>query len=380
MKASRLPKRALVLASFAPSLLNFRGPLLRDLRKAGHEVSVGAPDIDPALRSELEAFGVTVHETPMQRNRVGVFADLRYHRTLLRLMRQVRPDIVLTYTIKPNIWGALAARRAGVPSVSLVTGLGFAFSSARSAPGLKDRAVGFLARTLYRLAARCNQKVIFQNPDDLDDFVASGCLADRSKAALVNGSGVDLEHYARAECVTAPVFLMISRLLASKGVREYVEAARLVRARHPEARCLLVGPHDGGPDAIETDRIEEWQASGSVEYLGSAVDVRPLIAQSAVYVLPSHREGTPRSVLEAMAMGRPIVTTDAPGCRQTVIDGENGFLVPVRDGAALAEAMQRFIDDPSLIASMGQRSHEIALETYDVHKVNAAMLSIMGLE
>ena len=380
MTSARSRQHVLVLASYAPSLLNFRGSLLGDLIKSGHEVTVGAPDMTIALRSNLEALGVSVHETPLDRNNVGVLADLKYHQALFHLTRAVRPDLVLTYTIKPNIWGAFAAKRAGVRSVSLVTGLGFAFSTVTPKSGIKQRAIGYVARRLYRLAARFNHKVIFQNPDDRLDFIACGCLHDTSKAALVNGSGVNMEHYARTRPVHSPIFLMISRLLVSKGVREYIEAARIVRSRFPEARCLLVGPHDGGPDAIQPEEVEKWQYEGSVEYLGPAVDVRPLIAQAAVYVLPSYREGTPRSVLEAMAMGRAIVTTDAPGCRETVVDGENGFLVPVRDSAALAEAMCKLIKEPFLIETMSQKSYDIAREKYDVAKVNEEMFKIMELD
>lgn len=380
MSPFSLQKHVLIVASHAPSLVNFRGPLLRGLLKAGRLVSVAAPNIDSVLRSKLENIGIKVHETPLQRNGFGVLNDLQYYRSLFRLICEHQPDIVLTYTIKPNIWGAFAAKRAGVRSFSLVTGLGFAFSGSGPTSGLKTRMIGHVARALYRKAAECNEKVIFQNPDDREDFISSGCLRDRSKAALVDGSGVDLEYYARAPVVYSPVFLMIARLLVSKGVLEYADAAQQLRTRHPNARCLLVGPHDGGPDAVNPDLIERWQTENSVEYLGSAEDIRPLIAQSAVYVLPSYREGTPRSVLEAMAMGRPIVTTDAPGCRETVIEGENGFLVPVRDSAALAEAMSKFIADPSLIETMGHRSYEIVRNRYDVHKVNASMLKIIDLE
>lgn len=367
-----------LLASYAPSLLNFRGPLIRELVLLGHQVSVGAPDIAEDVRQALERLGVEVHETPLQRSGTGIRTDLAYLGMLIRLLKRRRPDLLLTYTIKPNIWGAFAASRAGVPSVSMVTGLGYAFSGAGG--DWKLKLSRWVARRLYRAATKRNSRVIFQNPDDRDDFLSQGCLADPTKIGMVNGSGVDLEYFENAPTPGAPVFLMIARLLVSKGVREYAEAARLVKQRHPEAQFILVGPHDHGPDSIDHDNFAGWLNEGIVSWSGPIEDVRPALREAAVFVLPSYREGTPRSVLEAMAMGRPIVTTDAPGCRETVINGENGFLVPVRNGAALAEAMKRFIDDPSLIASMGEKSYEIVQEKYDVEKVNAEMLKVLGIK
>lgn len=379
MEVTTVTKHVMLLASYAPSLINFRGPLLQKLLGAGHVVSVCAPNISDSVRKYLEDLGVSVHEISMERNAVSVLADIRYYHELGHLMRRSQPDIVLTYTIKPNIWGGLAAKRAKVLSFSLVTGLGFAFSGSQQTSRFKDKVTGYLARKLYSVATRCNEAVIFQNPDDRDDFVSSGCLDNVSKAAVVAGSGVDLEHYARTDTVSAPIFLMISRLLTSKGIFEYAAAAKKLRASNAEVRCLLVGPYDGGADAISPQQLALWVNSGSLEYLGPADDVRPYIAQAAVYVLPSYREGTPRSVLEAMAMGRPIVTTDTPGCRETVMDGENGYLVPAQDSEKLADAMQRFVDNPLLIELMGSKAYQLAREKYDVHKVNRDMMKIMGL-
>jgi glycosyltransferase involved in cell wall biosynthesis len=177
-----------------------------------------------------------------------------------------------------------------------------------------------------------------------------------------------------------PVFLLIARLIGDKGIREFVQAAQLIQRSYPDCRFLLVGGLDSNPDAISQIELDDWIHNGMVEYLGRLDDVRPAIARASVYVLPSYREGTPRSVLEAMAMGRAIITTDAPGCRETVIDGENGFLVPVKSVDALVDAMTRFIEDPDLAVRMGKRSREIAEEKYDVHKVNAVMLKEMGIQ
>ena len=368
----------LILASYAPSLINFRGALIRDIIAAGHQVSVAAPGIDEELRRQIEGLGASVFETPLQRNRIGIRADLHYFRALYNLMRRVRPDLVMTYTIKPNIWGAFAAKRAGIPSYSLITGLGFAFAEAEKG-ALGSRIARKIARILYTMAARCNEKVIFQNKDDRADFMAAGCLKDMSKTALVDGSGVDLQHFKRVPLIKAPVFLMIARLLVSKGVLEYAQAADHLRKRYPQARFILVGPHDGGMDAVDLALVQSWQQRGILEYRGPAKDVRPHIAQAAVYVLPSYREGTPRSVLEAMAMGRAVITSDAPGCRETIRDGIEGYLVTARDSYALANAMAHFLDDNSLAAKMGEKAYERAVEKYDVRRINRQMMSILGL-
>lgn len=200
------------------------------------------------------------------------------------------------------------------------------------------------------------------------------------RSALVDGAGVDTEVFAPTPFPKGPtVFLTIARLLADKGLREYAEAARRVRARYPEAVFRLVGPEDESPDRIRIVEVQRWQDEGALEYGGAATDVRPHIAGCHVYVLPSYHEGMPRTVLEAMAMGRPILTTDAPGCRETVVPGDNGFLVPVRDVDALVARMIWFIEHRSEIGRMGARGRDIAVERFDVGRINNRMMQIIGL-
>ncbi|RYH00256.1 MAG: glycosyltransferase family 1 protein [Alphaproteobacteria bacterium] len=367
-----------LLGSSAPSLLNFRGPLIRELMNSGHRVSVGAPDITADLRARLERMGATVYETPLERRGTGLRADLAYCSAVKRILDRTEPHAVLTYTIKPNIWGAFAAALAGVRSYAMVTGLGYAFTDTATRHSLRRRLIGFAACRLYRAATDRNYRVIFQNPDDRDDLIRAGGLADPAKAAMINGSGVDMTHYSRVPLPDAPVVLMLARLLVTKGVREYAAAALALRARFPAARFLLVGPYDEGPDSIDRREVATWVAEG-LEYCERVNDVRPMIAEARIYVLPSYREGTPRSVLEAMAMGRPIVTCDAPGCRETVEHGVNGLLVPVRDPQALAAAIGRLLENPAEAEAMGEASYALAARKYDVRRVNHAIIEIMGL-
>ena len=368
----------LIVASYAPSLLNFRGPLIRDIVAVGHQISVSAPDIGNEIRTPLESLGVRVYETPLQRTGFDAMSDIAYLRSLRDLMRRLKPDVALTYTIKPNIWGAFAAKKAGIPVVAMVTGLGYAFTDDPSGGSLKQKLTAALARRLYRSATNINRAVIFQNPDDREDFARLGCLADPTKVRMVNGSGVDMAHYSRVPLPEEPVFLWIGRLLGNKGVREYAEAALEIRAEQPRARFVIVGRLDEGPDSVSQSELDVWIARG-IEFRGYMQDVRSAIAEARVYVLPSYREGTPRSVLEAMAMGRPIITTDAPGCRETVRDGESGLLVPVRDAKALAAAMRRLIEDPERTTAMGEMSYRLCAEKYDVNAVNRTMMRHLGL-
>lgn len=373
-------RRVFILASIASSLVNFRGPLISALVARGHRLHAAAPGLteDTATAEWLRRQGVTCHDVPISRAGLNPFADLRALLALTRLMRRVSPDAFICYTIKPVIWGTLAAWMAGVPqSFALITGLGYAFTGkVQGKRALIQRAV----RWLYAQALRRASLVFFQNPDDEAEFIRLNLIPAGLPTHVVNGSGVDTNAFSPAPIPTGPIqFLLIARLLGDKGIREYVAAAEKLSALYPKIEFHLVGGHDINPDAIHPDEVNAWQEAGHIVWHGALTDVRPQIANSHVYVLPSYREGTPRTVLEAMAMGRPIITTDAPGCRETVLEGKNGFLVPVRDVKALAEAMQRFLDEPTLVRSMGHRSREIAVEKYDVHKVNAVMLKEMGL-
>lgn len=370
----------LLIASFPDSLLHFRGSLIDDLLEAGKEVHVAVPGLESGgdISVTLVNKGVSVHDIPLQRTGLNPITDLRLLLSLVGLMLRHRPRFVLSYTIKPVIYGSIAAWLVGVKHrFALVTGLGYAFTGTASG---KRALLRRLIQSLYRFALKRTHRVFFQNPDDQALFRELGLLSHATPSSVVNGSGVDVAEYSVAPLPDRPCFLLIARLLGDKGVREYAQAAQIVKAVYPEVVFRLVGWIDDNPDAITQRELDQWVDSGLLEFLGRLDDVRPAISDCSVYVLPSYREGTPRTVLEAMAMGRAVITTDAPGCRETVVDGDNGFLVPVKDVNALADAMIKMVATPGLAASMGERSRRIAEEKYDVHKVNAAMLEGMGIQ
>ncbi|MEM8841180.1 MAG: glycosyltransferase family 4 protein [Pseudomonadota bacterium] len=375
-----MTKRVLVVAGHAGSLINFRGELLTAMVARGYDVHAAAPDLsgDFETSKQLEALKVTCHDVGFDRAGTNPLRDFSGICGLIRLVRRLRPQAMLCYTIKPVVYGMLAGWIARVPRrFALITGLGYAFTGSASG---KRRRVQQLARVFYRWALTRASHVFFQNGDDAALFRELGVLDTDAPVTIVNGSGVNLDHYALCGFPPPPIrFLLIARLLGDKGIHEFAAAAAQLRARNAPAEFHLVGATDQNPNAIAEDLVHQWVQGGKLTWHGALSDVRPAIAEAHVYVLPSYREGTPRTVLEAMSMGRPVITTDAPGCRETVRDGENGFLVPVRDADALRKAMARFVDQPDLIEAMGRRSRALAKEKYDVHKVNAEMLRVMDL-
>lgn len=369
--------KILMIASYPDSIVPFRGELLRALVSAGCDVHVAAPGTCGFSKAKIDlaALGATLHQYSLDRTGTGVFADIRSVFALCKLLTELRPEAVLSYTLKPVLYGTVVACAYRIRNrYALITGLGYAFTSGRG------RLISSFVRLLYRVALSCASMVFFQNPDDEAEFRSSGLLPFRIPSVVLKGSGVNIQTYQEAPLPErGVVFLMAGRLLGDKGVRDYAEAARLLKAKHPGARFLLAGWIDSNPDAIAKEELDSWVRQGVVEYLGRVGDLREALIQASVIVLPSYREGTPRTVLEGMAMGRAVVTTDVPGCRETVDDGENGFLVPAKSPKALAYAMEKFIHNPGLAARMGASSRRKAEDDYDVRRVNATMLSAMNV-
>lgn len=373
--------RLALISSQAYSITNFRGPLIRDWIARGVRVFALAPDYDAASRAAVAALGAEPVDYSLERASIRPLRDLLDMFGLARILRRLRPDFTFTYFIKPVIYGTVAARLAGVPNCfAMVEGAGYVYSDGGEALSLRRRLLRTAVTALYRVGLSGAHGVFFLNRDDVDLFVGRRMVAP-DRVRMLGGIGVDLAWFAvAAPVLDPPTFILAARLLAEKGVREYVEAARRVRAAHPSARFLLLGGTDLNPGSVSESELRLWHTEGVVEWHGHVEDVRPMLAQASVFVLPSYyREGVPRSIQEAMAMGRPIITTDTAGCRDTVEPGANGWLVPVRDPAALAAAMSTFIESPEMIPRMGAESRRRAEARYDVRHVNARIIAAMGL-
>ena len=374
-------KKIAVIGTDAKRHVIFRGALIKELANRGLEVYVLAPNFDDTTSKKIIELGALPIHYDISGTTLNPLHDISAFFKLLTLLKKIKPDIVFSYTIKPVIYGTLAASILRIPKrYALITGLGYAFGETQDSDRLKRKIVRLFATFLYRLALRRATKVFFQNKDDLSEFVNAG-IVKSDKAVLVGATGVDLEHFRASLPPLQPVtFILVARLLKEKGVPEFVDAARILKSKYRDVRFLLVGGPDPNPDSISKEEVEGWVKDRIIEWVGQVNDVRPYISRASVFVLPSYyREGIPRSTQEAMAMARPVITTDAPGCRETVIDGVNGFLVPPRNVEALVSAMEKFILQPELIVKMGAESRKIAEERFDVHKINKKLLEEIGL-
>lgn len=373
--------KIVILSNQARSMSNFWSVLIRKMRSAGHTVICVAPPGDTAAEATLRALGASFVPYPLDRKGLNPVRDAESFFALLRIFRRERPDLVFATTIKPVIWGSLAARVAGVPRVyATITGLGYAFE----ADSFFKKCVNWLGVFLYRLALGHVSGVFFQNQDDIRVFREHGILGPGARVLTARGTGVDTARFAPAPYPPLPpggpvIFLLVGRLLEAKGLAEYAEAGRLLKAKGAQCRLTLLGPEEKGLGSVDLAEVRHWQAEGILEYLGETRDVRPYIASSHVLVLPSWREGTPTAVMEAMSMARPAVVTDVPGCREVVRNGVNGWLTPPRDPQALARAMERFVADPASIARMGAEGRKLALSEFDAETVAARILADMGV-
>ena len=371
-------KKIILASRCAWTLYNFRAGLLRALKKEGHIVIGGGAGGD-GFEDYIMDLGVPFVSLPVDRQGINLPADLKLLWTLYRWYQRERPAIVHHFTIKPVIYGSIAARLAGVPRIiNTVTGLGYVF--------IEDDVtwLRYIVKKLYSIALACADFTFFQNRDDLTYFLSHG-LVQVEKAGLLPGSGVDCSFFSPVLVGRSPdapiTFLMVARLLREKGVEEFVEAARLVKETFPMARFQLLGPRDErNPTVVSVSDLARWQEDKIITWLGETTDVRPIMAQADVVVLPSYREGTPRALLEAAAMAKPIITSETVGCREVVEDGVNGFLVPVKNVQALTKAMIHLIQDSALRERMGKAGRAKVEQEFEERSVIKKVMESYGKE
>ena len=364
-----------VLSSHTSSLFWFRMDMIKDFIKKGHTVIALGPEPEAEWKKKFEEYNIDYRQLYVERNGMNPLRDLKTLRALYTFMKKERPDKVFTYQAKTVVYGSIAAKLNGISEVyPLIAGLGSIFRG----EGFKNKLVKTIMKIEYWVACKCSKKVFFQNQDDKNEFIQNGIVNDEM-TVIINGSGVDLGKLKPTQLPENPAFLFIGRLIKDKGIMEYLEACKEVKAKHPKVRCLLVGPFDSNPSALKPKELKPYLESGVIEYFGEQSDVRPFISQCSTYVLPSYHEGTPKTVLEAMAMGRPIITSDAPGCRETVIEGLNGYLVKVKDIKGLTNKMEYLLSNSDICKNMGQESAKMARGKYDVKIVNQSIMQTMGL-
>jgi len=364
-----------VLSSHTQSLFWFRMDMMKEFIKKGHTViALGdSPEVD--WNDMFKKHNIEYKQLHVQRNGINPFKDLKTFGELFRFLKEEKPDKVFAYQAKTVVYGSIAARFNGITEVyPLIAGLGSIFRGT----SFKNKIVKIIMKIEYWIACKCSKKVLFQNNDDKNEFVNNNLIKD-IKAVIINGSGVNLEKFQPTPLPTEPAMLFIGRLIKDKGIIEYLEACKVVKSKYPKLRCLLVGPYDSNPSALKPEELQPYIDNEIVEYFGEQSDVRPFIAQCSTFVLPSYHEGTPKTVLEAMAMGRSIITTNAPGCRETIADGINGYLVAVNDIYGIVEKMEHLISNFITVQEMGDASLKIVTTKYDVKIVNQAILQTMGL-
>lgn len=341
----------------------------------GHDVTAIGDGPEDTFTPLCNAAGYNYRQVPLSRNGVNPVTDYKTFREIKKILEEIKPDRVFCTFAKAVSYGCWAARVAGIKDTyAMVSGLGSIFRG----NSIKNKLIRVVLKGLYKNAFNGCRKVIFHNDDDCNGLVGMRLLP-AEKGVVVNGSGVDLNRFAEQPLPGNKTFLFIGRLLKEKGVREFLEASRAVKKLYPQARFLAVGDTDTNPSSLTQEEIESYKTDNVVEFYGFKEDVRPYIEQADIFVFPSYHEGRPRCVLEAMSMGRPVITTTAPGCRDTVSEGVNGFLVPVGDTELLTKRMIELLENSALAQQMGTAARKIAEETYDVDKVNARIAEIMQL-
>ncbi|MBQ9516645.1 MAG: glycosyltransferase family 4 protein [Eubacterium sp.] len=364
-----------VLSSHTPSLFWFRLDMMQSFIDKGHKVYALGNEAESDWADKFGENGIVYRQIYVQRNGTNPVKDLKSITSIKSVLAEIMPDKIFTYQAKTIIYGTIAANKLGITEVyPLIAGLGSLFLN----DDAKTKALRKIMLLEYKYSMRKCPLVFFQNTDDLNTFKSAGVI-NKQKTLILHGSGVSLEKFTVQPMPEQFAFLCISRLIRDKGVYEYLKACEIVKKNNPNVRFLLVGPFDTNPSALKKNELQVFIDNGTIEYFGEQADVVPYYKQASVYVLPSYREGTPKTVLEAMACGRAVITTDVPGCRETVDDNVNGLLVPAKDVEKLALAMQFMIDNPDEVCRMAANGRNKAEEVFDVNKINASICDAMKL-
>ncbi|MBG6234379.1 glycosyltransferase involved in cell wall biosynthesis [Pedobacter sp. CAN_A7] len=363
------------------SLLDFRGKLIEALI-VKHEVIIFTPKIEQEwIKNKLTGMAIKIYENGLNPSNVSIISDLKYLFELSKIIRLTKPDVFFPYTFKPVIYGVFVARLCKVNHITpMLTGLGYNFIDIGSRKSLIQK----ITRILLKLSLSASKRlhIIFQNQDDYNTLIRANIITKRNTAHVVNGSGVDLSYYQYSPPDLNNIsFLMISRLINAKGIKEYYYAAKQIKESFPEIVFKLIGPYDDNIDAISAELYSKIKTDGTIQYIGLVDDVRPYISQCSVVVLPSYYgEGVPRCLLEGMAMGRAVITCNSVGCRETInpiLQMENGFLIPIKDIKQLASKMEYYIRHTDEVTRFGVNGRKYAFEKFDVNKVNQAMVNIL---
>lgn len=365
--------RLLYFVNIPRFFVTHRLPLAQAAQAAGYEVHITTSSYDTENVARIQASGLTYHPLPMSQHGTNPLDEVKALQSIANLYRKLKPDIVHQVSIKPVLYGGLVAHRVRIPAlVSAMSGLGYVFIG----PGTKPRLLRLLITPLLKTAlAHRNSRMIFQNPDDQARFINLG-LIDPARTVLIRGSGVDTDVFVpQPEFDDTPVVMFAGRLLWPKGLGEFVEAARRLKG---QARFVIVGyPEATSPDSVPLEQLETWQREGLIEWWGKRDDMPRVYAQAHIVCLPStYGEGVPKVLIEAAACGRPLVTTDTPGCREIARDGQNALLVPPYDVKALTAALERLIHDGDLRRSLGARGRQIATAEFSLSMVNTATLGV----
>ena len=371
---TNMKKSIVVMSSHTPSLFWFRTDMMIEFVKRGYAVYALGNESPEKWLDKFRELGIEYRQILVRRNGMNPFQDKKTFDSIKNELQIIKPDKIFTYQAKTVIYGTMAANNLGIYEVyPLIAGMGSAFLS----DSMKMRIVRFILTNLYRKSMKKCPTIFFQNVDDEKIFRNAHIVTDQN-VVLIHGSGVNVRRFALKTLPEKLSFICVSRLIKDKGILEYLEACKMIKNDHPEVRCMLVGPFDTNPSALKPEDINPYIECG-VEYFGEQDDIVPYLEQASVFVLPSYREGTPKTNLEAMSCGRAVITTDAPGCRETVVDGKNGFLVPVKNPHAVYEKMKWFIEHPNKVNEMGKEGRMMVEEFFDVNKVNESICKAMNI-